>query len=653
MVSISALGIQKRVSRVKWQLILSGVVFFCFLAITCYLASKLQPADPILALFTNPLPTVKAEPRLNVMLYLGESTSILNMGLYGYFRGTTPHLNELEKNKKGFLKFDEVFATHTQTDFSVLEALSIGVDEDGIFHPINRRRRISMVDILNEVGIVTTLIKQTYDTDWSTWTSVIFRNATKNISHRRYQAWHHEHFNQNVTGEVLNSESPQLIVFHAHSIGGREHYAWNIPKDYREAVDDFYVPFTKEALSGGEDILSSVEGYDAAIRYTDFAVSNALSLVEESNKPWVFVYTATQGEAVFANREHDSSQFIHEMGRVPFVVYFNAAAQKISPALFDEYSSFAHETHTSTLAQLPATIFDLLGVSVDASVITTPVIGSPSITWPIMVTDTLNGTKAVNVSSESLNPSLEDATNSAERHYLASKRFGREPVICYHRSNTIAKALRGSLITSCLEIDITVGESSELFAYHPPKKDTGLTLGHIVGLMNSKGPMTYWLDSKNLNSKKKCNALREYFDKQNHVITSSISQVLVEFPTKSHTQALELTDCITALTDGPIYSSYYVDTLSVVNCAVDLGKGYDFDGLGACTALKDDLLLMKESKLFTDISFDYGGLRAIQSIPFAADYNWNAWHVPDDALNSLDISRYRMILLRNKDPNNY
>ena len=65
---------------------------------------------------------------VNVMLYIGEATSIMNLSMYGYPRKTTPNLEKLLSDEKGFLKFNNVFSTHTHTSPSLLEALSFWPD---------------------------------------------------------------------------------------------------------------------------------------------------------------------------------------------------------------------------------------------------------------------------------------------------------------------------------------------------------------------------------------------------------------------------------------------------------------------------------------------------------------------------------------------
>lgn len=61
---------------------------------------------------------------IDIIIYIGESTTKSHMSVYGYYRKTTPNLDAL-KNKNELLIFKDVFSTHSHTSPSLLEALSI------------------------------------------------------------------------------------------------------------------------------------------------------------------------------------------------------------------------------------------------------------------------------------------------------------------------------------------------------------------------------------------------------------------------------------------------------------------------------------------------------------------------------------------------
>ena len=87
------------------------------------------------------------------MIYVGESTSALNLGLYGYPFDTTPSLNSLNTDKK-FIKFNRVYASHTHTAASLLSALSLCInqpkDDCSLVHNY-QKSNLSIVDVLKKI----------------------------------------------------------------------------------------------------------------------------------------------------------------------------------------------------------------------------------------------------------------------------------------------------------------------------------------------------------------------------------------------------------------------------------------------------------------------------------------------------------------------
>ncbi len=609
--------------------------------------------------FNNIIPNVTSSPKLNLLVYIGESTSVMNMSLYGYPRLTNPNLSQYESREKGFIKFENVLSTHTHTSPSLLEAFSIDIDDiNEELLPIDQRRRISLIDILKKTDIPTEYISnQGSSGTHHQAASIIFNKAKKTFSsndrllgnntYKLEKPWDHIFFNKNFNEKKLNSILPSLIIFHGYA--GHGPYKNFIPKNYQNPLDNFFKKMNYAAVTGKIDSLSSVEDYDKTVYYNDYSVSNALQLVRDSSKPWIFIYFADHGDAPFANRGHDSSVFIHEMARIPFIMFFNDAAIEAEPELYKKYFELSKKKEISTLAQLSPTILDLFNVSFSKE-IKPAVIGASSSAAPILVRETNEGITAVNLSMENLKYGLIDKTDSATSHFVASRFYkNNEPLICYHGSNSIAKALRGSLVASCLEIDIVINENSEVLAYKPPLKNNGLKLQHILSATEFNDGISFWLDGKNLDSMESCNGLLSFLEKQ----TLNTSQnILVEFPSGSHSREPMIRECVKKLKSIPnVFVSYYVPTGIAVECSKFIYDGNAFNSNSSCGLLKKDLLAAKNSKLFTDISFDSNGVKAIEAIEFISSFKWNTWHVAPSELKALQPNRFRMIILLNNDPN--
>lgn len=609
--------------------------------------------------FDNIIPAVSSSPNLNILVYIGESTSVMNMSLYGYPRLTNPNLSRFEANEKGFIKFENVLSTHTHTSPSLLEAFSIGiVDANDKILPIDQRRRISLIDILKKTDISTEYISnQGSSGTHHQAASIIFNKAKKTFSsndrllgnntYKLKKPFDHIFFNKNFNQKKLESILPSLNIFHGYA--GHGPYTDFIPKNYHSPLDNLFKKMNPAAVTGKMDSLNSVEDYDKTIYYNDYSVSNALQLVKDSSKPWIFIYFADHGDAPFANRGHDSSVFIHEMSRIPFIMFFNDAAIKAEPELYKKYFELSKKKQISTLAQLSPTILDLFNVSFSKK-IKHSVIGALSSPAPILVRETNQGITAINLSMDDLKYGLVDKTDSATSHFVASRFYkNNEPLICYHGSNSIAKALRGSLVASCLEIDIVVDENAEVLAYKPPSKNNGLKLKHIFSAIKFNDRISFWLDGKNLASNKSCNGLLSFLEKQT---LKNSQNLLVEFPSGSHSLKPNIEECVKKLKSiYNVYVSYYVPTGIAVTCSKSISDGIAFNAISSCGLLEKDLLAAKNSKLFTDISFDSGGIKAIETIKFTSKFKWNTWHVEPSELKVLQPNRFRMIILFNDDPN--
>ena len=86
---------------------------------------------------------------LNMVIYIGESTSSQHMSLYGYPQETTPFMSNLY-NSGDLVRFDGL-STHPHTSQSLLSAFSLP-NEIYSHKPIYKQKRISLVEILTQSG---------------------------------------------------------------------------------------------------------------------------------------------------------------------------------------------------------------------------------------------------------------------------------------------------------------------------------------------------------------------------------------------------------------------------------------------------------------------------------------------------------------------
>lgn len=166
-------------SCVRWALglaIMGLAVMHTFRLAAFYTESEREIAS-IRENFRGTLPVTTATPRpLHVVVYIGESTTVANMQLYGYPRATTPHLSARLKQDPGLLRFDEALSTHTHTSPSLMDALSF--KRSGTEVPIYGRHYSSLVGVLKRAGEQTALIsKQGQHGTWNIGGAVVFADV--------------------------------------------------------------------------------------------------------------------------------------------------------------------------------------------------------------------------------------------------------------------------------------------------------------------------------------------------------------------------------------------------------------------------------------------------------------------------------------------
>ncbi len=342
--------------------------------------------------FDNYIPALhRSEENIDVVVFIGESLSVFDMGVYGYPRNTTPNISRMARENRNLLVFHNVFSTHTHTSQSLLEAFSFPVDRSENYLPIIQRKRISLVDVLKKGGLRTRLISnQGMTGTWNEASAIIFRNAEKTFSidsriignneNMVKKPWGHIFFMKHLALDNNSGKPGQPVVTFLHSYAGHGPYLEGIPEDFRKPVDNYFTRnASKKIAESGIDVRDQVEGYDSAIRYVDYMVSLIVDHIDKAKKPTVLVLFSDHGESVYTERGHDSSRFIHEMARIPFIVYFNDAAIKQYPDLYNRYRKLSETRETATLAQLSSVIADISGVrfddSVDASRYLGPLIG--------------------------------------------------------------------------------------------------------------------------------------------------------------------------------------------------------------------------------------------------------------------------------------
>ena len=606
----------------------------------------------------------------DLIVYIGESTSVLNMSLYGYPRETTPNLSKLSK-LDGFIKFDNVLSTHTHTSESLLKALSIPAGERNPSKPIYKDKRVSIIDVLESTGVETLWVSnQNRSGAWNLASSVIAKNASNKLwsSHNIHGLFSNANMNFQYDdvffSDVLKSGIDYKVVF-LHSKAGHGFYRDYIPPDFRGNIDAHYRDKSLSSIFGDKNIkptlllLDEVEAYDSSIKYIDYSLSKILDEeVLNSNKEKIFIYFSDHGESVFTDRGHDSSRFVFEMATVPLVIVFNKAAKDKYPDKFNELKKLSEDKQILTLDIVSQIINFIYDININGTHTDLKSFARNNIKNPILVRDTVSGKTGVSLL---LQPSKDTEAityinNDSMNHLLANQSANKSEgtMICHHRSNSVASALRGLLASNCIEVDVVVN-GDNVNTYHPPKKNHGLQLSTIFDLMIGRDS-SVWLDSKNIDNPDACNSLYYFLEDQSSK-EKLPKNVLVEFPSNTDFSNDRIIECSKRLS-SIVDLAYYVPHDTGGICLKELKENNMIHSVlvtnKSCLSFKDRIEMAIKNGYVTEISFDFGLKDLAILLKDKIDVRMDIWGVDRDNLSEIiDDNDYHMILPINYDVNFY
>lgn len=600
---------------------------------------------------TNPPKILGIPPRL--LIYIGESTSSMHMGIYGYPRDTTPFLSKILKEDPNIIKFNNIYSDHTHTVESLTSAFSFTKSAKNPPHTEVKSKRYKVAQILTSAGLSGKLTSnQPKQGFWSDASKILFETMIEtkrlNITKGKYD---YDVFAPEVTKFISLESNVSFQIIHSYA--GHGPYLENIPIDFRENVDSKLRNAPNRWVVGSAQTNPRViEEYDSAIRYVDYSVSQTIQQVKDSSQPIVFLYFSDHGEAPFLSRGHDSAQFSIEMASVPFIVYFNKVARENYPNLFERLKNLADKNSRSYLSSLPSLIFSLMGMQNNLD--TNNIIGVSSPNKYILKRNTVSGRSSISLEPEELLRQLKVADNGYRTHRSPHSMIPLTDLLqqkgaqnCYHRSNTFAKAVRGLAFLKCVEIDIHLTSDGDLKIGHDEHDLSPIPLEFLINEKRSES-RSFWFDLKNAHTSQSCVFLNMYFSK----IDIDFTDDLLEFPATFEFNDNASVDCLKTLRTLGFRIAFHLPSSSTARCADHLIQDFTRSTSKDCTHLDNLMLKVKSAGVYTDITFDYGWVAAVVDTNWAQSFSWNSWHIkPSDAINP-NLPKFHKVLLFNHDLNN-
>ena len=606
---------------------------------------------------------------LSVVLYLGEATTRLHWSIYNYLRPTNKNLENFNK-KNSLILYDNIYSTHTHTSPSLLDALTLKAKDEGKkdLKTIYQTKRYPLVDILNKASVKTILYStQAKSGSWNLASSLIFKNANKKYYSSKYNLGNANYLNKkkpfdheflsNFTDELKeNHKQNNFFVFHSYA--GHGNYKKNIPKNYQKKIDNFYTKYSDRAIFGNfykSNQKSFLEDYDSAMNYVSDNIVFALKKISKLKKPVVFIYTPDHGESPLTGRGHDSSRYTWEMSSVPFLIFFNDAAKKKYSKLYNKINSRSELNNREMLSNLPSLVLEIFGLQLfnsndEINFVSKCKFGEGNCFENYhMVRKQLDNFGVVNltypyVKNKSYIHNTDRATTFANVHdYLSKKNSNLR--ICSHRTHTIARYIRFNEILNCMEMDITI-EGNNLDIRRPLDETNNLNLTDIVRVQKNKKNIL-WLDIKNVDNQEQCGKLNNILKN----FSSDKNNFFLEFPAHIIDNYDQLSDCIADIKSLNFIMAYHIPTDIDKKCQIE--KELNNSNQKKCKYLNQLLKKIYNSKLFTDISFDYKNYKILKNNVYLKEFVLNSWNIPDTIISSIDDKRFRLLIPNNDELNYY
>lgn len=265
------------------------------------------------------------------LVVIGESLNKRHMGIYGYLRETTPHLNRIRKTDE-LLIFDNAFSTHTHT----MPVLSLALTEANLLNGTNYYEALSIIDILNKTKNIDTLwiTNQILYGAWDNLVSVIAKKANHLIAFNPYIGKQAK--TKRYDGVLINEVEKQIIfnkrnkVMFVHLMGNHGNYCSRYPPGYQTFTKRLELSkFGK--ISKNESLLNSLNCYDNSVLYNDYVVSSLIKKIREKNRVGAVLYISDHADDVIGQVGHNSDKFTFPMTQIPMIMWLSNKYKKKYP----------------------------------------------------------------------------------------------------------------------------------------------------------------------------------------------------------------------------------------------------------------------------------------------------------------------------------
>ena len=464
---------------------------------------------------------------VDVVLYLGESSSRWDWSLYGYPRSTNAPLAQ-DTDSARLVEFSAAMAPPSAYEQPPPDGLS----SLGFLFRQRGQEVVPLVQLLARAGISTVWLGNSRKA-WS------YDEALTGSARRADAAWRYDEALLPPLRDALRQTGSKFVVLDSYA----GHFPWcdGVPPARRVVWNDWMSSLPDAAIWGhGAPHRAALDCYDSAIAYTSATLVDAMRVVNQAPRPTLLIYLPNRGEDAWGQPgRYGSSRGARETD-VPLLVYANSGfAQRYWQTLAN---ARRNRDRPVASAWVFDAVLDAFGVAASD--------GAPQ------------GDRRLSVLGASYDPRAADSATLAatgvareleRRARLEVQSGGR---FCTHRGNTLLKYLEGKARYECVEMDVVLDTSARgdgpAYVYHPPVVNPGLPLYDLLSRAGVPR-LGLWLDVKNLNERNAPGLLARLSvlvppDLRGRVLIESSNDTLARSPV------------VRALADSGFVPSYYLPT---------------------------------------------------------------------------------------------
>lgn len=261
------------------------------------------------------------------VVVIGESLNKAHMGLYGYFRNTTPNLSKM---KKELIIQKNTISTHTHTTIVLSRALLTR----NSYNNLDIKDSVTLPQIFNKAGFETFWISnQAKKGLWDNKIAVIaetsnyYKFFNKTVG-KAIKTQYYDSILIKKLKDILKKDTNKNRVIFIHLMGNHAKYSDRYPQNKYSK----YSGKLDQAKFGSESrvkFYESINSYDNSVLFNDFVVSQFIKVIK-NNKTKIkgLIYISDHTDDVFDDLSHNSSLFTYDMIQIPFIMWFSDGYKK-------------------------------------------------------------------------------------------------------------------------------------------------------------------------------------------------------------------------------------------------------------------------------------------------------------------------------------